>query len=1087
MATTYKQNIDFVASLTFKEAEIQKLEQAFGAGFTESMRKAAKVGATAFTDQLATKFAATADELRDAAADIVKKQKAYDDEQDATEKARLEKELREMKLNLRKKKQLLDLEKKEHDHFIDQQEGVLKAYEELQLKVKVDKAGLTKDMGEALSGAFGKLSSGDFSGLVGSLGGMLTKGLSTVQGAGLAAGGAEAGGMAAAMASIGPAIAVIGASVGAIAAVAAVFQMAYEQGKKYNQILTEGAGAGDFFAQGVGDMSGSLNDLRDATFDLGRQLRMDTEEIAKFTTALNTSGVTYKEFIGLAGEGKSAQQAFFDVTKTAIVAAKGLGIEAGDAAAFMDKSMRDLGKTSLVEIQGAFGMIGDAAARSGMSVKSFFTAINEATSGMALHNIRLEDTIGLMLTMTKVLGEDAAKERAKMEGQFRQMGYQERIKTVMTTGTATTSKIVGADARAQAAALGEPLTKAIGTFGKSVGADLVAGGKISIEKLGKMDEKQYRSLVTTLRASNDANAVVAARQLDNIRDLAKGALKPGDTLAQADALGQLSKSGELAMQLASASAVLGQKGISSMEGLTRAAFEQITGMSGENFEIMKRLDRELRGQFDAVQEKVRLGTATEEEQKFAKMDFTEAVAAGFGKEEMAKGVRAGFTGMERMTDQLLTETQSFTTVLKNQVAFMLEGIYNLIEWIVRKMGGSEQAKALDMQRAKMDELEKANEESTVALQEFNEVMRRQATTGADEAEVAAAKAAYDEAEQKKKRLQAEVGAFSRYSSPEAAMAMSKVEGAAAAVGAGGGGAALAEEKAAREEAEKEKSGFFGAEGNASLFGMSPTEDFWGIVASTAAAGAVAGAIGGGGVGAIPGAIVGAGAGAFAAYYAADDELTYNELQRGLGPEGAGTGIDQLAESTGLTEEYTGAAKDTLAEMLTSQDKWFEKGGKPLAAISADQKVLLDRLLKQMVKGDETEALDILAKSSEEGKAAVAAYLTSGKKEALDIEQFTTSDDPAVMRALQTVRDASTKSPVEDFIYRGGASGGVITPINSADQFIGMKPGGSVERAGRSAGGTVIININGDTATIVRTVKDVLQKSGLSASPNNGYA
>jgi len=92
-----------------------------------------------------------------------------------------------------------------------------------------------------------------------------------------------------------------------------------------------------------------------------------------------------------------------------------------------------------------------------------------------------------------------------------------------------------------------------------------------------------------------------------------------------------------------------------------------------------------------------------------------------------------------------------------------------------------------------------------------------------------------------------------------------------------------------------------------------------------------------------------------------------------------------------------------------------------------------------------------------------------------------------MLALKTAK-GTTGSPVDDFIYRGGASGGIITPINSADDFIGMKPGGNVERAGRGGtGGTVVVNINGDTATIVRVMKDVLQKSGLTASPNNGFA
>lgn len=1106
--TTHKQNIDFAASMTFNPKDIEKLENAFGAGFTDAISKAAKLGSKQFTDNILNKMGEVADEMKTAAAKIQAEQERINGLAEGDAKKAAEKQLRADKLKLFKQKRAFDIETKTHNAYIDRQEEMLKAYDELTVKIKVDKKAFASDMGEALSGAFSKLSSGDFAGLASSLGGALSKGGGMAEAAGMAGGGAAAEGGAAMLSTLGPILAGLGAAVGVIASVAVVLQMAYDQTKKYNQALTEGAGAADFFSKGVGSMSGTLKDLRGATFELGKRFRMDTEEIAKFTNTLNSSGVTYKEFIGLAGEGKSAQQAFFDVTKTAIVAAKGLGIEAGDAAAFMDKSMRDLGKTSLVEIQGAFGLIGDAAARSGMSVKSFFTAINEATSGMALHNIRLEDTIGLMLTMTKVLGEDAAKERAKMEGTFKNMGYTERIKTVLTTGKGTTSKIVGADARAQAEEFSKgSLPAAIKKFGKEIGSTLIQDGNLSVEKLGKMGEKEYRTLVTTLRASDDANAVVAARQLDNIRDLAAGAMNPGDELAQADALGQLSKSGELAMQLASASAVLGEKGISSMKGLTRAAFEQITGMSGENFEVMKRLDRELRGQFAGIQQKVKDGTATEDEKKFAKMDFTEAVAAGFGKAEMEKGVRAGFSGMERMTESMLTETQSITTTLKNYVGFFLESIYGLMEWLVRKIGGDDQADALDMQKKQMDALEEANTKSTEMVGAINELRRKQASmlglSPTEQTDLAAKEKAYTEIEAEKARLRAGVDAFSQYSSPEAAMAMSKVAGASAAVGAGGGAAALAEEKKAREEAEYEKSGFSlaggaavfgGAEGNASLFGMSPTEDFWGLVAAGAGAGAGAGALGGaaaGGVGAIPGAVIGALVGgtaaAIAAWSSEDDEATFKQLQQGLGPEGAATGIDLLAESTGLTEEYTGASKDTLAEMLSKDAGYFTASGKPLASLAADQKVLLDKLLKSMTGSEQSKALTTLADSSEEGKAAVAAFLTSGKKDALDIDAFTKSNDPNIIMALKAAK-GTTSSPVNDFIYRGGMNGGVITPINSADEFIGMKPGGNVERGGRGGtGGTVVVNINGDTATIVRVMKDVLQKSGLTASPNNGFA
>ena len=1080
MAKTFQQNIEFAASLRFDPSQIKMLERAFGEGITPAMVKAARIGASKYTETL---FKA-ADEINTDLQEVEKKiLAAQADLHDQTKKHdhdRIRDELKVLQREWQQHKRKMRIEQAAQDKYLDRQEEAFKAYENFKVNLKVDKKQLAEDIGEALTGAFGKVSSGDLSGLASSLGSALSKGGGMMEQAGLAAGGAEAGGMAAMMTSLGPVVAGLGATVGALAAIAVVFQMAYDQSKKFNQALTEGAGSADFFSSGVGNMGASLKDARNAIVDLGIQYRMDTEEIAKFTSALNTAGVTYKEFGALAGRAATDQQAFMDVTKTAIIASKSMGIEATDAASFMDRAMRDLGKTSLTEIKDAFSMINDAAARSGMTVKSFFTAISETTSGMALHNMRLEDTIGLMTTMTKVLGEDLGKERAKMEGQFRNMGYQERIKTVLTTGKDTTSKIVRADAEAQARkGLGDPLKAAIG----KVMPELIKGtgkaSEVSIDKLGTMTEKEYRKVVGALYASNDQNAQVAARQLENLRGLARGAVRPGNELAQADAIGSLSKSGELAMQLASASAVLGKKGISSMEGLDRAAFEQITGQSGENLEIMKRLDRALRGQFEGLQQKVAGGGGTEEERRLAKMDFTEAIAAGFGKDTMEEGVRAGFTGMERMTERMLKETQSFSTTLKNNVAWLLEKIFSLVEWIAHLMGDDAEDAALQKQNDMIAELDAKMAQQTAYAQEYNELVRKQTTVGLDTTE----KARMAELEGLAKKSEAEVAGlkagvteFGKYKDIRAGAGMADVARYEAEVAAGGGAEALAKAEAARAAAGDVS----GRGADAAMYGL-------GGALAGAATGALIGSIFpgvgtaiGGGLGGLLGAagLLGGGLGATYGYFGGDASAAQGEVEASL--EGTSS-VDTLVESTGLSAEYNEESKEALKQLLVESTSSNKTQGK--------EKALLEGLLKQMKEDSKTQALGVL---KDIDAAAVTQYLTSGKKEALQSSSImgAVSTDPAVQRALESlgVLKSKTDSPVNDFIYRGGASGGVITPINTKDEFLGMKPGGAVDRAARGgSSGTVVININGDTGTIVRVVTDVLKKAGLTPSPSNGFA
>jgi len=64
---------------------------------------------------------------------------------------------------------------------------------------------------------------------------------------------------------------------------------------------------------------------------------------------------------------------------------------------------------------------------------------------------------------------------------------------------------------------------------------------------------------------------------------------------------------------------------------------------------------------------------------------------------------------------------------------------------------------------------------------------------------------------------------------------------------------------------------------------------------------------------------------------------------------------------------------------------------------------------------------------------------------------------------------------EDFIYRGNARTGIITPIDSQDSFFGAKPGGALSKMGM--GGTVInnltINESGDPQKTLQMVKQAI--------------
>jgi len=391
------------------------------------------------------------------------------------------------------------------------------------------------------------------------------------------------------------------------------------------------------------------------------------------------------------------------------------------------------------------------------------------------------------------------------------------------------------------------------------------------------------------------------------------------------------------MQLASASAVLGKKGISSMEGLDRAAFEQITGQSGENLEIMKRLDRALRGQFEGLQQKVAGGGGTEEERRLAKMDFTEAIAAGFGKDTMEEGVRAGFTGMERMTERMLKETQSFSTTLKNNVAWLLEKIFSLVEWIAHLMGDDAEDAALQKQNDMIAELDAKMAQQTAYAQEYNELVRKQTTVGLDTTE----KARMAELEGLAKKSEAEVAGlkagvteFGKYKDIRAGAGMADVARYEAEVAAGGGAEALAKAEAARAAAGDVS----GRGADAAMYGL-------GGALAGAATGALIGSIFpgvgtaiGGGLGGLLGAagLLGGGLGATYGYFGGDASAAQGEVEASL--EGTSS-VDTLVESTGLSAEYNEESKEALKQLLVESTSSNKTQGK--------EKALLEGLLKQM--------------------------------------------------------------------------------------------------------------------------------------------
>lgn len=512
------------------------------------------------------------------------------------------------------------------------------------------------------------------------MGGMMGKGVSMM------------GRGAAALGALGTAAAGIA---GAVAGIGVALYKIYDWSKGMNKALLENVASADLWvnasSKGRREMSRMTSTLRDAATDMALDWRMTSEETIGMIRAINDAGLTFKELSDFAA-GYSFRDAVEETAEMVLVASKSLGISYEEAGGYAARMHADFGQ-GLEEVRMSFAKIFAAAQGSGMAVKDFFTAINEASSGMALYNFRLDDTLGLLNMMTEVLGEDLAKQQLKVEGQFRNMGMQERTKTVLTTGTGRTQGIMAADARAQAQEFTRNFAPTLGLLA-GTGA-LGSGGMLDEQALGRMNEQQFGDLIGQLRDTGDESAAAMARSMENIRQLARGT--QGGALGAASGLGGLSKAGELAMQLSQASSILGSQGISSMEGMDRMAFEEITGMSGDNFEMMQRLDREMRYEYRKAGGEAGTGQS-----------FGEFIASGGFTDSFEQAALDAQDPMRRLAQAQIKETTSVVQTLKNYVVVAIDNVAGWMDSIYRwwtRGSGDEHTRNIQESQDRIEDLQ----------------------------------------------------------------------------------------------------------------------------------------------------------------------------------------------------------------------------------------------------------------------------------------------------------------------------------------------------------------------------------------------
>lgn len=420
---------------------------------------------------------------------------------------------------------------------------------------------------------------------------------------------------------LGPVIGMMGTMVGALTSVVSLLFSAEAQAKEMNNQIVQSGIAGGELASGMGSVKDALTAMRTAATDFRNNMAMGTlaQEQIEVIGAFHEAGFTIQEMTSDITNAQQAMKDYHAATEIAVTYSKLLGQSSSEIAQMQARYMEEMGG-GLNYIAGQFSSVFTMAMNSGFGVKRFTSMVQQATTGMTFYNTRIDEAAGLLLRLGGILGSEISGDFLQQINKgFMDEGMTDRYRRIMTTGSANMEEIFDRSAENVARAFGQKL----GSMSEDAQGEIAAimqnanlsvdfateeGRTAIIDQLGQLDPQAQAKLLAEIRAVDED----MARQLGNLASISEGSA--GGLQNMAENLGSLDMGGTLAAQLMQANAVLG-KPLHELNGIQIAAFENITGISGEQREILKKVSEGLFGNFAVLEERAARNEELSEEQK----------------------------------------------------------------------------------------------------------------------------------------------------------------------------------------------------------------------------------------------------------------------------------------------------------------------------------------------------------------------------------------------------------------------------------------------------------------------------------------
>jgi len=588
----------------------------------------------------------------------------------------------------------------------------------------------------------------------------LGKGIGKALGQGMKALGGGGAGMMAAAGAVAGAVAGLGLLLAAFVAVD-------KKVKEFNKDIIKTHGALSLMRMGGGNLNRSLQVIKHTVSDLSANFGVSETDAKALFDTLDKGGITLDRLTHGARDAADQQRVLNQALRDMHSIANVLGVGLSDYANDLTNYVNDLA-SSTQTVNDSFAQIAKMASESAFGTRRFYSMVTQATTGQAALNVSLEQTGDLLLRMSKIMGAKKAVEAlGAAAGDMGALSAQDRIKHVILGG-ARGRRRVGVEARQQASTLAGDVTRAGNEGMKNALTQALTSAGLTdkgiseavnardptrlVNALGKLNQSQQTRLVAHLRDQGTDEANALARRLDQQVSLSRAA--GGSLSATVNAMETFSAGGSIAYKLDEVENLLGGR-LENLNATQRAAAENLTGMSGHQYDAMRDYSRALQGSFGILESHmgenveanaeldkhlVKMYGATIRDGKIvsAHLDANGNVARETGEEitrandlsqAYTRATGDDITKLREETTSIAYQTMDATTsvadILENKVAMYIQRLYEWADgWLgpllARLLEGSER-EAFEQKRATATVFEKEIEK----LQKQNETERTQ--------------------------------------------------------------------------------------------------------------------------------------------------------------------------------------------------------------------------------------------------------------------------------------------------------------------------------------------------------------------------